>query len=52
MIYGLVPFFIPFILGHLSNFVLFLFLGLLFLGMVSLVVVIVKGLGFRVGFPL
>ncbi len=44
--------FFPFILGHLSIFVLFLFLGLLFLGMISLVVVIVKGLGFRVGFPL
>ncbi len=37
--------FFPFILGHLSIFGLFLFLGLLFLGMVSLVVVIVRGLG-------
>lgn len=51
MIYGLVPFFFLYFGPFVYLFFVLIF-GSFVLGMVSLVVVIVKGLGFRVGFPL
>jgi hypothetical protein len=51
MIYGLVPFFFLYF-GPLVYFSFVFIFGSFVLGMLGLVVVIVKGLGFRVGFPL